>query len=89
MKPSLRRLLRIGLLGLLAALLALGVSWAVEFAQLSTLPAWLSSQHPLLRWIFGESFRFYDLPSYAAGVALAAGVHAAACSPRGAEPHAQ
>lgn len=57
------------------AALALLISWMVEFAQITPVPAWLSSQHPLLRLIFGESFSFKDLPAYAAGVLLAAMFH--------------
>ena len=55
-----------------AALVALGISWAVEFAQLTPVPAWLSSQHVLLRLLFGTTFSVADLPAYAAGVALGA-----------------
>ncbi len=58
------------------ALIALMLSWAVEFAQLTPAPAWLSSKHPVLRLIFGEHFSVADLPAYAAGVLLAAIVHA-------------
>ena len=53
-----------------AGLVALAISWAVEFAQLTPGPAWLSSQHVVLRMIFGTSFHFWDLPSYAGGVLL-------------------
>lgn len=59
------------------ALGALLISWAVEFAQLSPVPAWLAAQHPLLRLIFGEHFGAGDLAAYAVGVLLAAGGHAA------------
>ena len=58
-----------------AAAWALAVSWGVEFFQLTGVPAWLSSQHLLLRLIFGTTFSAYDLPAYAAGVALGAAVH--------------
>lgn len=58
-----------------AAAWALGVSWGMEFFQLTGVPAWLSSQHLLLRLIFGTTFSAPDLPAYAAGVALGAAVH--------------
>ncbi len=58
-----------------AALWALAVSWGVELFQLTGVPAWLSSQHLLLRLIFGTTFSAYDLPAYAAGVALGAATH--------------
>lgn len=54
---------------------ALLISWAVEFAQITPLPGWLSSKHPLLRMIFGEYFSFKDLPAYAVGVLLGAVMH--------------
>jgi hypothetical protein len=53
-------------------LVALGISWAVELAQLTEGPAWLSSKHIVLRLIFGTSFSFFDLPAYAVGVAVGA-----------------
>jgi hypothetical protein len=56
--------------------IALLVSWAFEFAQLTPVPGWLSSQHPALRMIFGEHFSLRDLPAYAIGVLLAAIIHA-------------
>ena len=58
-----------------AALWALAASWGVEFFQLTGAPAWLSSQHLLLRLIFGTTFSVPDLPAYAAGVALGAAGH--------------
>jgi hypothetical protein len=58
-----------------AALIALGVSFAVELAQLSPVPAMLSAKHILLRLLLGTSFSAWDLPAYAAGVALAAVAH--------------
>jgi len=58
-----------------AATVALAIGWGVEFAQLSPLPAYLSSKHLLLRWIFGADFSAWDLPAYAVGVAIGAGVH--------------
>jgi hypothetical protein len=58
-----------------AALLTLTISWTVEFAQLTPIPDWLSSQHTILRLIFGTTFHWPDLPAYAAGVLLAAAAH--------------
>ncbi|MFO0837404.1 MAG: DUF2809 domain-containing protein [Phycisphaerae bacterium] len=58
------------------ALTALLLSWAVEFAQLTPVPAWLAARQPIFAWILGTSFSLRDLPAYAAGVALAAVVRA-------------
>jgi hypothetical protein len=59
------------------ALLALGISWAVELAQLTPGPAWLSSQHLVLRLIFGTTFSVWDLPAYVLGVLFGVAVLAA------------
>src|SRR5262249_10637780 len=59
-----------------APAIALIISWAVEFAQITPAPGWLSSKHAVLRMIFGEYFSFKDLPAYAIGVLLAAVTHA-------------
>jgi hypothetical protein len=59
-----------------AAGLALLLSWAVEAAQLTPIPAWLSAQHVVLRLIFGTTFSLADLPAYAAGVGMGIGAHA-------------
>jgi hypothetical protein len=53
-----------------AGLVALGLSFAVELAQLTPYPAWLSSKHVLLRLVFGETFGFIDLGSYVVGFAV-------------------
>ena len=53
-------------------LITVGISFAIELLQLTPLPAHLSSQHPLLRLIFGSAFHPADLIAYAVG-ALAAG----------------
>lgn len=58
-----------------AGALALATSFGVELLQLTPLPAFLSSQHLLLRLIFGSTFHLPDLPAYAAGVALGVGAH--------------
>ena len=48
---------------------ALGLSFAVELAQLTPYPAWLSSKHVILRLIFGTTFGFVDLAGYVVGAA--------------------
>jgi hypothetical protein len=60
-----------------ASLCALGLSLAVELAQLTDGPAWLSSRHLLLRLIFGTTFSAWDLCAYPVGVALGALLHRA------------
>jgi uncharacterized protein DUF2809 len=60
-----------------AAFASLAIGWTVEFAQLTPLPAWLSSQHTILRLIFGTTFHAPDLAALAAGVLAAAAVHGA------------
>jgi len=57
-----------------AAAWALGLCWAVELAQLTPGPAWLSAQHALLRLAFGTTFSGWDLAAYVPGVALGAAV---------------
>jgi hypothetical protein len=57
---------------------ALGLSFAVEFAQLTPYPAWLSSKHVILRLIFGTTFGFVDLGGYVVGAAFAVAAHALA-----------
>ncbi len=52
------------------AAVALAISWIVELAQLTPVPAALSARHVLLRMIFGTTFSAWDLPMYAAGVAV-------------------
>jgi Protein of unknown function (DUF2809) len=56
---------------------ALGLSFAVEFAQLTPYPAWLSSKHVILRLIFGTTFGFVDLAGYVVGAVFAVVLHAA------------
>jgi hypothetical protein len=56
---------------------ALGVSFAIEFAQLTPYPAWLSSKHVVLRLVFGSTFGFVDLAGYAVGAFVAIGIHTA------------
>ncbi|MEV8638206.1 DUF2809 domain-containing protein [Streptosporangium sp. NPDC051023] len=57
------------------ALCALAVSWAVEFAQLTPVPAALSEASVLARLVFGSTFGVADLVAYAAGAALAWASH--------------
>ncbi|MEU6315230.1 DUF2809 domain-containing protein [Streptomyces sp. NPDC047014] len=52
-----------------AAAAALAVSWAVEFLQLSGIPAELSRRSVLARLVLGSSFNTPDLLWYAAGAA--------------------
>lgn len=59
----------------IAGLIALSVSWAVEFAQLTAAPSALSAAHPLLRLVLGTTFSPADLPAYAVGTILGAAVH--------------
>ena len=56
--------------------IALGLSFAVEFAQLTPYPAWLSSKHVILRLIFGTTFGFIDLTGYLVGALGAVAGHA-------------
>jgi hypothetical protein len=60
-----------------AGLIALGLSWIVEFAQLTAVPATLSRVHPLLRLVFGATFSLADLPAYAVGALVGVAVHQA------------
>lgn len=50
-----------------AAGIALGISWAVEFSQLSPVPAELSRQSELARLALGSTFVATDLLWYVAG----------------------
>jgi hypothetical protein len=61
-----------------AVAVALGVSWAVEFAQLSPVPAALSARSTVARLALGSTFNPPDLAWYAVGVAVALGVHVVA-----------
>jgi hypothetical protein len=54
---------------------ALGVSFAVEFFQITPYPAWLSSKHVVLRLIFGTTFGFVDLVGYTIGALASLAVH--------------
>ncbi|KUL42229.1 ribosomal maturation YjgA family protein [Actinoplanes awajinensis] len=50
------------------ALIAAGYCWAVEFLQLSPIPAWLSARSVAARLILGVSFDPADLFWYLAGI---------------------
>ena len=52
--------------------LTLLISFAVEFLQLTSLPASLSSRHVLLRMLLGSEFHATDLLWYLLGVVLGA-----------------
>jgi hypothetical protein len=58
-----------------AGAVALAVSWAVEFAQLTSVPAELSSHSTLARLVLGSTFNAPDLLWYAVGAASACAVH--------------
>lgn len=60
---------------LVAGSVALGVSWAVEFAQLTSVPAELSAHSTLARLVLGSTFNAPDLFWYVVGAAGAWGVH--------------
>jgi hypothetical protein len=55
---------------LYAALTATGISWAVEFFQLTGIPADLSAQSGLARLVLGSTFNAPDLFWYAIGAGL-------------------
>lgn len=57
------------------AAIALGFSWAVEFFQLTSVPARLSGS-TIARLVLGSTFNAPDLFWYAIGAAAAFGVHA-------------
>ncbi|MCM2424387.1 ribosomal maturation YjgA family protein [Streptomyces sp. RKAG337] len=61
---------------LVAAAVALGVSWAVEFSQLSTVPGELSARSTLARLVLGSTFNAPDLFWYAVGAVSGWFVHA-------------
>lgn len=60
-----------------AALLCLAISVAVELFQLTPVPRALYELHPAFALVFGTTFHAWDLPAYAAGALLGAGIHAA------------
>ncbi|MGW7417131.1 ribosomal maturation YjgA family protein [Streptomyces sp. NPDC054863] len=58
-----------------AAGVALGVSWVLELFQLTSVPAELSARSWLLRQVFGSTFNAPDLFWYVVGAAGAWTVH--------------
>ncbi|MEV5414143.1 DUF2809 domain-containing protein [Thermopolyspora sp. NPDC052614] len=60
---------------LTATLAALGLSWAIEFLQLTPIPAELSRQSTLARLVLGSTFNPPDLLWYAVGAISALLVH--------------
>lgn len=61
-----------------AAATALAISWAVEFSQLTPVPAELSRHSVIARLVLGSTFNPPDLFWYAAGAAFAWLAHGAA-----------
>lgn len=60
-----------------AAVFALAVSWLVEFAQLTGIPAALSAHSLVARLVLGTTFNPPDLVWYTAGALLGCAVHTA------------
>jgi hypothetical protein len=60
-----------------AAVVAFGVSVAVELFQLTGVPAELGAQSALARLVLGTTFNAPDLPFYAVGAALGWALHLA------------
>nr|WP_229869350.1 DUF2809 domain-containing protein [Streptomyces inusitatus] len=58
-----------------AAVIALATSWAIEFLQLSPVPAELARQSLVARLVLGSTFNAPDLPWYAVGAAAGWLVH--------------
>ncbi|WP_036319994.1 ribosomal maturation YjgA family protein [Microbispora sp. ATCC PTA-5024] len=64
------------------ASLALGLSWAVEFFQLTPVPAELSRHSFVARLVLGSTFNAPDLFWYAAGAGFCWLLHSVASRPR-------
>lgn len=60
-----------------AAAIALAASWAVEFLQLTAVPAELSRRSTLARLVLGSTFNAPDLAWYAVGAGAGWLVHSA------------
>jgi hypothetical protein len=60
---------------LVAGPVALAWCWAVEFAQLTPVPAALSERSALARLVLGSTFNGPDLAWYAIGIAPVLGLH--------------
>jgi len=52
-----------------AAAIVLGFCWAIEFGQLSSIPASLAKRSMLARLVLGTTFNLPDLFGYVAGIA--------------------
>ena len=65
---------------LVAGAVALGLCWAIEFAQLTAVPATLSAHGTVLRMVFGTTFHRADLFWYAVGIAPLLALHLAVVS---------
>lgn len=63
-----------------AAAVALTVSWAVEFLQLSAIPAGLSGRSTIARLVLGSTFNAPDLLWYVVGAAAGCLAHTALTS---------
>ncbi|MEC4019359.1 ribosomal maturation YjgA family protein [Streptomyces sp. H27-D2] len=63
---------------LTAAAVALGISWVVEFLQLTGVPADLSRRSVIARLMLGSTFNAPDLFWYSVGAAIAWAVHTSA-----------
>lgn len=61
-----------------AGLTACGVSWAIEFFQLTPIPAELSQRSVIARLVLGSTFNAPDLLWYGVGAAVALLLHAVA-----------
>ncbi len=72
-----------------AACVALAVSWAIEFFQLTGIPAELATHSTLARLVAGTTFNPPDLLWYAAGAALGHVLHRSSTrGPRAGQPSA-
>lgn len=56
-------------------LISLAFCWAVEFAQLTSVPAELSARSVVARLVLGRSFDVRDLVWYVLGILLAMALH--------------
>ncbi len=54
--------------------LCVGISFAVELFQLTSIPRALNDEHAGFALVFGTTFHVLDLPAYVAGAALAVGL---------------
>jgi hypothetical protein len=59
-----------------AALLAMGLSWLIEFAQLTGVPAELATRSVIARLVLGSTFNPPDLFWYAVGAFAGWAIHA-------------